>query len=207
MSIFEKKRRPPFVTLPRHKRGNAVIRLKGKIRRDAVEFGGRFTSEDGLNLSDGHDFRSQWFDFYFPGTSRFTLWNAVLVTARLAFWEAVHEKAFGQAYAAFNDSESDRGRAPFGGRTVREQVDFLEAKIIQENPPTIRESFSLDRSYVYGIGLHIVMDVDVIDRSVIETAIDRFFAIGETDWVSPGPVSRDRLPRVPYGAAIAAARK
>ena len=36
------KRSPPFVTLPRHKRSHEVIRLKGKIRRDAAEYGGRF---------------------------------------------------------------------------------------------------------------------------------------------------------------------
>jgi len=38
------KRRPPFVTLPRRKRSHEVIRLKGKMRRDAAEYGGRFTS-------------------------------------------------------------------------------------------------------------------------------------------------------------------
>jgi len=43
------KRRPPFVTLPRHKRSHEVIRLKGKIRRDAAEYGGRFTSRLVLN--------------------------------------------------------------------------------------------------------------------------------------------------------------
>ena len=43
------KRRPPFVTLPRHKRSHEVIRLKGKMRRDAAEYGGRFTSRLVLN--------------------------------------------------------------------------------------------------------------------------------------------------------------
>lgn len=32
------KRRPPFVTLPRHKRSHEVIRLKGEMRRDATEY-------------------------------------------------------------------------------------------------------------------------------------------------------------------------
>lgn len=43
------KRRPPFVTLPRHKRNHEVIRLKGKMRRDAAEYGGRLTSRLVLN--------------------------------------------------------------------------------------------------------------------------------------------------------------
>lgn len=58
----------------------------------------------------------------------------------------------------------------------------------------IHESFKLDRSYVYSIGLKIVLDVDVINQASIEAAIDRFVAVGETDWVSPEPLPRDRLP-------------
>lgn len=43
------KCRPPFVTLPRHKRSHEDIRLKGKMHRDAAEYGGRFTSRLVLN--------------------------------------------------------------------------------------------------------------------------------------------------------------
>lgn len=60
-------------------------------------------------------------------------------------------------------------------------------------PRLIHESFRLDRSYVYGIGLKVVIDVDVINQASIEAAIDRFIAVGETDWTSPEPVPRDRL--------------
>ena len=49
MSYPPRKRRPPFVTLPRHKRSHEVIRLKGKMCRDAAEYGGRFTSRLVLN--------------------------------------------------------------------------------------------------------------------------------------------------------------
>ena len=38
------KKRPSFITLPRHKRSNEVIRLKGRIKRDSDEYGGMFTS-------------------------------------------------------------------------------------------------------------------------------------------------------------------
>ncbi len=44
-----RKTRPPFVNLPRHKRGDMVIRLKGKIRKNAQEYGGRFSSNLMLN--------------------------------------------------------------------------------------------------------------------------------------------------------------
>ena len=53
---------------------------------------------------------------------------------------------------------------------------------IREPPPTIHERFQLDRRYAYGIGLHMVLDVDVIDRTAIEQAITQFREMGETDW-------------------------
>ena len=84
-----------------------------------------------------------------------------------------------------------------------EQWRKLEAEIARNEPPVIHESFKLDRSYVYGIGLKIVLDVDVINQASIEAAIDRFIAVGETDWVSPEPVTRDRLPVVSEHEALA----
>ncbi|KAG0190653.1 hypothetical protein DFQ28_001768 [Apophysomyces sp. BC1034] len=231
MSSPKSKCRPPFVTLPRHKRSNEVIRLKGKMRRDAAEYGGRFTSHLVLNEPGRPDLYNQWFDFHFPGTDRFTIWNAGVVTARQAFWDAAHNEAFSRACAQLGDTDLDKesklefepadvsrtGKiltyrmvkresvryAQFDGRTLSEQVDLLEAKIIRDAPPAIHESFKLDRSYVYGIGLRIVLDVEVINQAAIESAIDRFVAVSETDWVSPAPVLRDRLPLVSEREALA----
>lgn len=73
----------------------------------------------------------------------------------------------------------------FGGLTFHEQWRKLEAEIARNEPPVIHESFKLDRSYVYGIGLKIVLDADAINQASIEAAIDRFIELGETDWVSP----------------------
>lgn len=67
----------------------------------------------------------------------------------------------------------------------------------------IHESFKLDRSYVYGVGLKIVLDVDVINQASIEAAIDRFIAVGETDWISPDSVPGVRLPVVSEHEALA----
>ena len=202
------------------------------MRRNAAEYGGRFTSHLVLNEPGRPDLYNQWFDFYFPGTDRFTLWNAYIATARRAFWEAVSNKAFSRAWAELTDSEQKEearldfepaqrlrtGKilsyqmverepiryAQFDGLTFSEQKALLEASIIRDEPPTIHESFKLDRGYVYGIGLHIVLDVEVIDQAAIESAIDRFLAIGETDWVSPRPVARERLPMMTEREALAA---
>lgn len=222
MSYRQRKRRRPFVTLPRHKRSHEVIRLKGKIRREAGEYGGRFTSCLVLNEPGRPDLYNQWFDFYFPGTDRFTIWNASIVTARKAFWDEVHDIAHTRVAAMLTPEEreenskmefvpaqrSSTGKIltyklaerkemrfeQFDGLTFHEQWRKLESEIICNEPPAIHESFKLDRSYVYGIGLRIVLDVDVINQASIEAAIDRFLSIGETAWVSPEPVPRDRLP-------------
>jgi hypothetical protein len=229
---YRRKRRAPFVTLPRHKRGNAVVRLKGKMRRDAGVYGGRFASRLVLDEPGRPDLYNQWFDFYFPGTNRFTLWNAALVTARKAFWDAASDMAFARAHGALTPQEMEyeaklefepaqRSRtgkilgyklvdrepvryAQFGGLTFSEQVEKLEAEIVRDEPPVIHESFALDRDYVYGIGLHIVLDAATIDRTAIEYAIDRFLAVGETDWRAAEPVPRERLPLVTEREALRA---
>ena len=105
------KRRPPFVTLPRHKRSHEVIRLKGKMRRDAAEYGGRFTSRLVLNEPGRPDLYNQWFDFYFPGTDRFTIWNASFVTARKAFWDKAHDIAHTRVAAMLTPEEREQKSA------------------------------------------------------------------------------------------------
>lgn len=220
MSDPHRKRHPPFVALPRHRRSNAVIRLKNQIRRSAAYYGGRFTSD--LVMEDESGQPSQWLDFCFAGTDRFTLWNAGIITAKKAFDDAVCSQARARTWADLSDAERhretdwkvepvDRSRTgkvltyrmvmpepvrypQFDGRTFDEQVDLLKAAIARDEPPAIHESFALDRRYRYGIGLHIVVDVPTIDRAAVEAAMDRFMALGETDWVAAEPVPRDRLP-------------
>ncbi|MBS0553196.1 MAG: hypothetical protein JSS47_11815, partial [Proteobacteria bacterium] len=55
----------------------------------------------------------------------------------------------------------------------------------------IHESFKLDWSYAYSIGLRIQVDVAVIERA----AVDCFLAVGKTGWTSPASVPRDLVPR------------
>jgi len=180
------------------------------------------------------DIYNQWFDFCFPGTDRFTIWNAYFVTARKAFWEKVHDIARDRVEAmltpderkelyklefvparrfkhweilAYRLVEREEIRfEKFDGLTFYEQLRKLESEIVRNEPPKIHECFELDRSYAYGIGLKIVLDVDVVNRATIESAIDRFIAIGETDWISPDPVPRDRLPFLSEREALEAVK-
>ena len=100
-----KKKRPAFVMLPRHKRSNEVIRLKGRIKRDSDKYGGMFTSHLLLDEPDRPDLYNQWFDFYFLGQDRFIFWNVEIVTARNAFWDAAQELAFQRTTAMLTSEE------------------------------------------------------------------------------------------------------
>ena len=232
MTRFFKKKRPPFITLPRHKRGNEVISLKDRIRHDAEKYGGMFTSRLVLDEPGRPDVYNQWFDFYFPGHDRFTIWNASIVTARKAFGDATHDLAHTRAASALTLEErvadaklefepaefSKTGKVTayrlvqceqkryeqFDGLTFSEQWEKLESEIVRNEPPIIYESFRLNRSYAYGAGLHIVLDVDVINQAALEQAIVKFRAMGETNWQATNPVPRERLPFVSEKEALAA---
>lgn len=72
-------------------------------------------------------------------------------------------------------------------------------ELILNEPPVIYESFQIQtEEYEYGTGLHIVVDTDYINREVIEMAIDKFIALGEKNWRSEQPVSRNKLPTERY---------
>jgi hypothetical protein len=213
---FEKKRRP-FISLPKHKRGDEFIKLKGKIKRDVADYGGLFTSRLVLDESNN----SQWFDFYFLGLDKFTIWNASIITGLVALHDALNDLAYTRTAEMLTEEEleaefkmefvpaerSKTGKVltyrmveqekkrydQFGGLTFSEQKNKLEAKIIAESPPTIYECFKINLSYRYGIGLSIVMDVDVINRAVIEQAIIKFHELGEKNWQAENPIPKERM--------------
>ena len=62
----------------------------------------------------------------------------------------------------------------FQGLTYNEYQNKLTEEIIKNEPPQVFESFSTDRSYRYGIGLHAVIHAEEINRATIEDAIHRF---------------------------------
>lgn len=184
-------------------------------------FGGRFIGDSDIVNPDRPVLYQQEAFAYFPGTDKRVLWNAHITTARKAFWdevgsmasdrasamlpekeepfdlddlfEPVSFNAWGQA-TAYRMRERDETYAEFGGLPRREYEARLEKEIIATEPPVIHESFSIDPGYEYGIGLKAVVDAEQINREIVETVIDRFFAIGETDWRADSPVPRDRLP-------------
>jgi hypothetical protein len=219
MGVIRKLR--PFVTRSNRERASAVIKLRNKIRMQRHIFGGRFIGDSDIVNPDRPILYQQEAFVYFPGTDKRVLWNAYIITARKAFWNAIdslasdrvwavtpkEEKerdifedfepvsfnAWGQA-TAYRMRERNEAHEAFGGLTRREYKAKLEKEIIANEPPEIYESFSTDDEYEYGIGLKVVVDAEQIDREIVELVIDRFLAAGETDWRAESPVSRDRLP-------------
>lgn len=209
---FEKKR-SPFISLPRHKRNDVFIKMKGEIKREAGQYGGMFTSPSAMDESH----QSSWCDFYFLGLNKFTIWNATIITAKCALQDAVHDLAYQQTVAMMTAEEleeecrmefvpADRSKTgkiltyqmlereqkrydQFEGLTFFEQIDKLEAQILAECPPPVYESFETDLSYGYGIGLNIVLNVETINRKAIEQAIMKFRELGEKDWQAVTPVT------------------
>lgn len=209
----------PFVALSQRKRRELYVLLRWKIRCEAPLYGGRFTSRLVME-EDRPDLYNQWFDFYFLGRDRYTIWNASICTARLAFWDAVTDLALDRTFAKLTPEEQEEenkfervlshyknGRRYYtlkknpertydklNGLSLREYWEKLENEIARNEPPVIYESFRLDTSYRYGIGLYIVIDAGSINRMVIGQAIDRFYEIGERKWQAAEPVPREKLP-------------
>lgn len=217
--MFRQKRRK-FMSLSRKKRRQLIFELRTRIRQEASYNGGRFASHQVIEDPDLPENYTQWADFHFLSRDKFVCWNAELLTAKAAFWDAVENVAWDKAYAALGDDIREpkmefrpASRSPSGeilswewiekepvrydqfeGRTLQEEINRLAAAIVREEPPTIYEQFELNHTYAFGIGLHIVADVDVVDRATIEASIDRFMELGEVEWRSSIPVPRDRLP-------------
>ena len=211
----------PFESLSRKKRGNAVVRLQQRILQNKAMYGGMFTSRLVLNEPGRPPLYNQWFDFFFLGQDKFTIWNAFILSAQAAFWDEIKDLAMDRATKMLSPEEQKKEFAietepaefdawgkpltynmifrdytspQFNGMTYRDYCRQLEREIITTEPPAIHESFKLDPGYEYGIGLHIVVDAEEITQSVIEQAILRFKELGETDWQAATPVPRERLP-------------
>lgn len=217
------KKFTPFSKLSRHKKRDLYIRLRNTIRRTATDYGENFTSYLLLNEPDKPEWSNQWFDFYFLGLDGVTIWNAVLDTANNAYWEAIRDLAFEEAYRLCPKERDDfdlktlfipeyhpitgkklhyvmrepESRPELGNRTFSKFVADYSSTLIREdtgNTAPIFESFHTDTSYRYGVGLYAIMDVPHLNAEVIETMIEKFRSLGETDWQSPTPVERSRLP-------------
>lgn len=206
-----------FVDASRKFKKSVYIRYKNRIRlgEDSNLF---YTP---LVLDYNPD--SQWFDFFFLSKKfKRVVWNATIHTPSLIFHEKVWELAYDHAssllphdkrHADDNllssmvpvtiDGEKMYEYVPrnftypeLDNKTFSQFVSDYEQVVIDTNPPTIHEYVKIDRSYRWGIGLHFLVDVDAINKEVIEDTIVKFWESGEVSWTNPTPVSADRLPKL-----------
>lgn len=208
---FGQRKHLPFVKLSLHERRDEVVRLRWRIARQAGPEGAcGFWTHHLLEDPDDPGRQHQWVDVYFPGAERHTLWNAAFITTQMALDDAISERAFSAAHAQLSPEESEREfamqwrtlprtrpggmrmsewvRRPdihypqFEGRSFRDECERLEAQVRATDPPRVGESFIIDRSYAYGIGLHATVAEANLDRAAIERTILRFRQLGERDW-------------------------
>lgn len=202
------KRYKPFSSLSLTKRSSLGFKLRRKIARDRHIYGGRFTSHYLLIEPESHVICNQWFDFVFVGVHNYDIWEASITTARREFWGKVQNLAHDEAYEllSFGDGERLKGRKRYpqlGNLTFSEYTDRREREIIAEEAPEIYEYFKMDRSYVSGIGLDIVVEAEALSYALIDQVIDRFLALGQKPWRSDKPVHRNLLPYETNSEAIA----
>ena len=87
MGVIRKLR--PFVTRSNRKRAGMVIRLKNRLQLERHIYGGRFVGSADIMDPARPDLYKQDAHVFFLGTDRRVFWNAYIVTARNAFWDAV----------------------------------------------------------------------------------------------------------------------
>lgn len=81
--------------------------------------------------------------------------------------------------------------------TLSQFVEEYSSKLIHDDigdTAPVFESFEMDKTYRYGIGLFAVADVPEINAETIEAMIAKFRSIGERNWKNPTPVDRSKLP-------------
>ncbi|EHQ8162519.1 hypothetical protein Q6671_004568 [Salmonella enterica] len=186
----------PFTELSRRKRRARVQSMKNLIRRERHRCGGVYYDDCDQEWAEGnHDWH--WSDIIFLGTQPDVFWNAEIITAAMAFHDAVEGLALdelppypeGTSFNSFGE-EIANWRLPqdsLGGLTRRQFVNKREAEIARDNPPVIYAHYRIQRGYRSGVGLQIIVDVPYLSRATIEMAIHDFLARGECNWTSDEP--------------------
>ena len=203
------RKHTPFSALSRRKRRAKTLHIKNLIYRERDIQGGIFYDEcdQSVALASG---RWTWSDIVFLSHDPAIFWNAEIITANLAFADAVENIAFNEAFSKLGAAEKARlGHQDFtpdiSGKgktwlrkpavnypqlndlTFNDFVDKRALEIARDNPPAIYCGYHILPGYAFGVGLQIVVESDTLNQAVIETAIADFRARGERNWISDLP--------------------
>ncbi|HKM96345.1 MAG TPA: hypothetical protein VJY99_06550 [Buttiauxella sp.] len=214
MSLHRKHRN--FTSLSRRCRRKKVLALKNLIHKERYRCGGLFYDECDISQYDNPDRVWGWSDIYFIGRDPAEFWNAEIITAQVAFNDAVESRAFDEAYGLLSEQERDsefqretrpdynangeivshtlidrqsKGYRAFGGLTFSQYVQKREEEIARDTPPEVHRRYQYLHGFTYGLGLRIIVDVTSLSQQVIEEAITDFRLRGECEWCSPECVS------------------
>lgn len=173
----------------------SYIKLKNKIEK-----GHLFSTHDVFTLD------MQWADIYFFGKNK-QIYNATIRTTACAFYDEVRSKAWAKLRSSVNPDDnffevvelegytqnanvsgpttiSNPPLESLKGLTASEFLEATEEEISKDSSITINENFKLLPNYTYGIGLDMVVNVDILDADNIDAAIRLFISKGESNWES-----------------------
>lgn len=207
------RKHTPFTSLSRRKRRAAALKIKTLIYRERGTWGGIFYDEcdHDQSVASGN---WTWSDIVFPGYDPAVFWNAEIITANVAFADAVEEAAFYEAMSGLDTADQYQAtcintaanvdangkiisytllRRPelnypqLDGMTFSNFVDKRAQAIARDAPAPVYCGYQILPGYTAGIGLRMIVEADALNRNVIEAAISDFRAHGESDWVSDVP--------------------
>jgi hypothetical protein len=213
MSGYRKHR--PFIALSRRHRRKKVINLKNLIHRERHRCGGLFYDDADITQYDKDSDRVwSWSDIYFPGLDPAVLWNVEIITAHMAFRDAVSDRAFNEGWARLDEQErasesrietrpvynaqgkivahawmpsKAREYAALDDLSFAEYVTKREHEITRHDPPAIYCGHQFLPGYAYGIGMRMIVDAPALTLPVINAAILDFRARGEREWRASEP--------------------
>lgn len=207
------RKHTPFSSLSRRKRRAATLKIKTLIYRERGTWGGIFYDEcdHDQSVASGN---WTWSDIVFLGHDPAVFWNAEIITANVAFADAVEDAAFREAMSRLHTEDQYQAehfsttpnidangkiisytllRRPelndpqLDGMTIGNFVDKRAQAIVRDNPPPVYCGYRILPGYAAGTGLRMIVESDVLDRGVIEATISDFRARGECNWVSDIP--------------------
>ncbi|EBR8158556.1 hypothetical protein DOA20_25875 [Salmonella enterica subsp. enterica serovar Newport] len=195
----------PFISLSRRKRRAKTLKIKTLINRERETWGGLFYDEcDHATAVAGGNWC--WSDIVFLGHDPAVFWNAEIITASVAFADAVEETAFNEAMLLLEAagkhnvvlSDNSPGNiightllcrpgqtcSIFNGLTFNDFIDKRALEITRDAPPAVYCGYRILPGFASGIGLKMVVEADVLNQTLIEVTIQDFLARGERNRVS-----------------------
>lgn len=179
------------------------IEIKNAIRSSKDNCGGLFHS---YHLLDG---KNQWVDFDFLGKKERIVWNAEIITTKVAFHDLLEELAFEdlnnvlgdnwqEEYPSFIKKKTKGGFLleptninieRLGNLTWFDWVNRRIKELADSNSHIIYESAKIYYSYTFGRGLHVIRHVENITKDVINEFIVEFIENGEQSYKRNDPVT------------------